>query len=307
MRMSLPKGRPAVTDAVFGCTCATRPDTHPDLAALLVYADGKGTRTATWHTARLAEVDTTALDLAACVVANEAVAWRTIGTPAVHISWAHAVNGALKLSSDDAELFRVYVEHAFGLPDAPREGRHRRGWLAEFVFYLIAEEVGSRYGRTLVHREGPDWHPTKPGRDSLIIWKRDEELEFRLWEIKHNVGSAPVSSSVSEATAQLRDSALSYLAQATSIAAAAGAPPGNEALQKIYGELTRLWASGSPRSGIGISVATTDSKVPQRCFSRVAPLFPKLQSSAQIEGLVSGIGNFAEFADNVRDRVWTPL
>ncbi|MGE2833884.1 hypothetical protein [Mycobacterium sp. SMC-4] len=221
--------------------------------------------------------------------------------------WTLAVNGGQKLLSADAEVFRVYIDHGFGLPDAPREGKHRRGWLAEFIFYLIAEEVGSSYGRTLVHAEGPDWHATKPGRDSLIFWRNNQELEFRLWEVKHNVGSAPISSSVGEAASQLRDSALSYLAQATSIAAAPGAVGGDEELRRLYGELPRLWATGSPKSGIGITVATLDSKVPTKCFSRVAQLFPRLQSPAQIEGLVSGIGNFSDFADDVRDRVWTPL
>lgn len=295
-----------MTGVEFGCTCSTKSASHPNLTELLTYEDGKGTRSAKWHTARLSEIDATSLDLAACVVTNEAIAWRTVGTPAVHTGWTQAVNSLSKLTPDDAILFEVYVDHAFGLPSAPREGRHRRGWLAEFIFYLIAEEVGSRSGRSLVHTEGPDWHATKPGRDSLIIWKRDQELEFRLWEIKNNVGVSPVSSSVSEATIQLRDSALSYLAQATAIAAAAGAETGDNEVRKLYGELPRLWASGSPQSGIGISVATTNAKVPTRCFSRVATSFPKLKP-IQIEGLISGIGNFKEFADNVRDRAWTPL
>lgn len=296
-----------MSEAQFGCTCSSKPEDHHDLAELLAYADGKGARTARWRTARLAQENAAALDLAACVVANAAVSWRTAGTPSVLEKWVLAVSGGQKLSSGDAEIFKVYVDHAFGLPDAPREAKHRRGWLAEFIFYLIAEEVGSTYGRTLVHAEGPEWHATKPGRDSLVIWRNNEELEFRLWESKHNVGSAPISSSVSEAASQLRDSALSYLAQATSIAAAPGAVNGDEDLKRIYGELPRLWATGSPKSGIGITVATLDSKVPARCFSRVAQSFPRLQSAAQIEGLISGIGNFEDFTDDVRDRVWTPL
>lgn len=294
-------------EAQRGCTCGAEPDDHLSLAELLTYADGKGTRTAQWRTARLAQDSAAALDLAACVVANGAIAWRTVGTPSVHENWMLAVNGGHKLPPDEAEIFKVYVDHAFGLPSAHREGRHRRGWLAEFIFYLIAEEVGSECGRTLVHADGPDWHATKPGRDSLVVWKRDDELEFRLWEIKHNVGGAPISSSVGEATTQLRDSALSYLAQATGIARAQGAELGDEGVKKFYGELTRMWATGSPKSGIGISVATLESKIPKKCFSRVAQSFPRLHSAAQIEGLISGIGDFGEFADDVRDRVWMPL
>ncbi|WP_158167566.1 hypothetical protein [Mycolicibacterium smegmatis] len=296
-----------MSQAQFGCTCSSKPKDHPDLAELLAYADGKGTRTARWRTARLAQGNADALDLAACVVANAAISWRTVGAPSMRESWTLAVNEGRKLSSADAEIFKVYIDHAFGLPEAPREGKHRRGWLAEFIFYLIAEEAGSVYGRTLVHAEGPDWHATKPGRDSLVFWRSNEGLEFRLWEVKHNVGSAPISTSVGEATTQLRDSALSYLAQATSIAAAPGAATGDEDLKRLYGELPRLWATGSPKSGIGITVATLDSKIPTRCFSRVAQSFPRLQSPAQIEGLISGIGNFSDFADDVRDRVWTTL
>lgn len=294
------------TGVLFGCTCTTKPDIHLELAELFTYAEGSGTRTAEWQTARLAAVDTASLELAACAIANAAVAWRCVGTPAVHNSWVQAVTAGAKLSSEETELFRAYVEHAFGLPDAPRDGKHRRGWLAEFLFYLLAERVGSQAGRSLVRVEGPDWHPTKPGPDSLAIWKKNDELEFRLWEIKQNVGSGPVSNSVGEATAQLKESALKYLAQATSIARA-GSAALSEDVQRLYGELALLWVRGSRQSGIGISVTTTDSKVPKRCFSRVAKSFPKLLSASQIEGLVSGIGDFTEFADNVRDRVWMPL
>ena len=245
-----------------------------------------------------------ALETSACIIADAAVASRSVGTPYVYEAWSRAVASRTPLDHEDAELVSTYINHAFGLPLEPRDERHRRGWLAEFIFWSLAERIGTTRDRTLVHVEGPDWHATKPGRDSLVLWERsDGVIEFRLWESKQSVGSAPVSASVSDATVQLRDSALSYLAQATSIAAAAGAQYG-EKVREIYGELARLWAAGSPQSGIGISVATAESKVPVRCFSTVSKSFPRLTSPSQIEGLVAGIADYVVFADDVRDRVW---
>lgn len=292
---------------VSGCTCALAGGPHPALPDLLSYSPGRGTRTATWKTARLSATQASDLDTAACIVADLAVAARSVGTAYVYNSWSNAIATRTKLPPDDAELIGTYIDHAFGLPHKSRDERHRRGWLAEFLFSLLAERIGTRTDRNLLHVEGPDWHATKPGRDSLVIWERsDGVVEFRLWESKQSVGSTPVSSSVTEATTQLRTSALSYLAQATSIAAAAGAQSGPK-VRAIYADLARLWAVGSPQAGIGISVTTTEAKIPGRCFSRVSRSFPRLSSPSQIEGLVAGVADFAVFADVVRDRVWTPL
>ncbi len=180
--------------------------------------------------------------------------------------------------------------------------------VAELILYAVAERVGANAERSLLHIEGPDWRATKPGRDSLTVWvRRDGTTEFRLCESKQHTGTAaPVSSSVSQASSQLKRQAMRYLAQATSVAAAAGEESG-PAVRELYADMPKLWITNSPRAGIGISVTTTDTQVPTRCFSRVYKAFPQLSQREQIEGLVAGVANFATFTDMVRDRVWMPL
>ncbi len=289
------------------CTCHLRGGMHSALVDLLSFAP-QSSRTCAWSTAKLPATHVTATDVAACLVVDAALRWRLVSAPKILQSWADAVNGGYKLTGADLETVEAFVDDAFGLPLKPRNEEHRRGWLAEFLLYSLAERVGTTSKRRLLHVEGPDWHATKPGRDSITVWERDDgTTEFRLWESKQHTGAgSPVSNSVSQATSQLKMHAMRYLAQATSVAAAAGAESGL-AVREMYADLPRLWVTHSPRGGIGISVTTADSQVPIRCFSRVHKSFPHLTQASQIEGLVAGIADFAAFTDVVRDRVWTPL
>lgn len=293
--------------AAAGCTCALRGGGHPDLVDLLTFSRGAGTRTATWKSAHLQRSDPANTDIAACIVASSAVDWRCVGARALFERWSDAINARAKLDPGDVLAFEAHIEHVFGTPSKARDAVHRRGWLAEFVFYMLAEKIGEAPGRSLLAVDGPDWHATKPGPDSLVLWRQSTgEVEFRLWELKHTVGGTPVSTAVTDATSQLKTNAMKYLAQLTSIAARGSRHLPND-VRAVYGDLVELWSSGSDASGIGISVTTDDVSVPTRCFSRVAKSFPALTSMSQVEGAVVGIADFAAFANTVRDRVWMPL
>jgi hypothetical protein len=249
------------------------------------------------------------LSIAACLVADAAVRWRCKGADSIYTLWRDAIGAGVSLVGAELEMVSPFLDHAFGLPSKPRDEVHRRGWLAEFLWFSLAGHVGTTASRSLVRIEGPDWHATKPGRDGLAIWRTtDGDLEFRLWEMKQYTGSRSngVGAAVGAATSQLKESALEYLAEATSIAAAAGAESGEE-VRQLYGNLVGLWVGGSPKAGVGISVATSEAQVPKSCFSRVQSAFPRLSSPGQIEGLIAAFADFPAFADDVRNRVWTPL
>jgi len=289
------------------CTCHLSGAFHSTLESLLNFTPGSGGGSCGWTLAQLKPSERLAIDSAQCLIADFAVQWRFAGASQSYEKWKNATNERVKLIGNDRKVVTPFLDHAFGLPEKPRLDIHRRGWLAEFVWFLLAEHVGTSGGRVLRRIEGPDWHATKPGRDGLIIWETASgTLEFRLWESKQYTGAGSISGSVSGATKQLKDHAPEYLAEATAIAAAAGQASDAD-VRQLCGELVSLWVNNSPKSGIGISVTTSHQNSPNTCFSRVHASFPGLSLSGQIEGLVSAIANYKDFTDEVRDRVWISL
>lgn len=289
------------------CTCYLAGDSHPALESMLAFMPGSGGGACSWTLAQLKPTQVEELDSAACLIADFAVEWRCKGTTHTYEIWRDATNSGVKLIGVDREVVTPYLDQVFGLPEKPRLDIHRRGWLAELIWYLLAEHIGSPSGRVLRRIEGPDWHPTKPGGDGLVIWETSPgNLEFRLWESKQYTGAGTVSGSISDATKQIRNNALQYLAQATAIGAANG-PVSEADVRQLYGELVSLWIAKSPKAGIGISVTTSHANAPRRAFSRVQTTFPDLSLPGQLEGLISTVGNFQDFADDVRNRVWNAL
>ena len=291
------------------CTCHLSRAHHPPLESLLSFIPGAGGGTCKWTLAQLDPAELAKLDTAACLITDSAIQWRCKGAVLSYELWRDATNGLQKLGANDRDVVIPFIDHAFGLPEKPRLEIHRRGWIAEFIWYLLAEHVGVGVsaGRVLRHLEGPDWHATKPGRDGLAIWETGSgTLEFRLWESKQYGGTGSISASVSGATQQLKDNAREYLAQATSIAAAAG-PASDADVRLLCGQLVSLWVANSLKAGIGISVMTSHQIPPSRAFSRVQASFPNLSHPGQLEGHISTIGNFPNFADSIRDRAWICL
>lgn len=206
------------------------------------------------------------------------------------------------LASREREKFVACVRSGFGVPEQPKAADHVQGHVAEWVWYLLAEETGND-GRTLRALEPPSPHPTSPGGDGLGIYALDDEtVVFRLWEIKKHVGSGSPSRAISVAYEQLKVHGTEYLAQ---YAGPGTKQPGE--IGRVYGELVELWVDADPRAGVGVAVAVSEAAAPRRCFSRMHHRFPRLDQPGQLEGLVAGIGDFAVFADRVKGIVWSAL
>lgn len=196
-----------------------------------------------------------------------------------------------------------FLRTVFGVPGSPQPTTHVCGWVAEFLWYRLTEELGDQPERKLRRLEGPGFHATEPGGDGLAVWERgrDGVLTFCLWEIKNHVGNSALTGTIGGAYKQLDGRATEYLAKLTSVAAAAEDGPEMGAL---YADLVNLWVDDSDRAGAGVAIGTHSRLAPQRCFTTMQRYFPGKQNPSQLEGLIAAVANFDTFAKDVQERIW---
>jgi len=72
---------------------------------------------------------------------------------------------------------------------------------------------------------------------------------------------------------------------------------------------TELWLDGSDRAGVGVSVGTSAEHAPSRpqAFGSLATAFPHFTGPGQRESIIVAIPDFPEFAQRVREIVWSGL
>ena len=132
----------------------------------------------------------------------------------------------------------------------------------------------------------------------------DEVLTFCLWEIKSYTGARTVSGTLRKAYGQLSERGMEYLAKLTGIEAAAREDP---RMDDLYANLLDLWASESDRRAAGVAVAAGSEFASASSFATMAKHLPGFTHDWQLEGLIAAIGDFREFALDVRERVWSGL
>ncbi len=202
---------------------------------------------------------------------------------------------------EESRRLTPFIQPAFGLPSKPRPAEHIQGLVAEYIWYILAQE-NLPADLKLRRIEGPGFSVTTPGGDGLVVYQRkDATLIFRLWEIKQHDSEGPVSRTVGRAYSQLSENAEFYLAQLTTLA-------DNYApdLAQLYAGLSDLWLERDPRAGVGVAVSTSETYLPKTCFGTMHKRFPDLPVD-QLAGLVVGLGSFPMFAAAVRDQIWTAL
>jgi hypothetical protein len=203
-------------------------------------------------------------------------------------------------------MVEAFVEPSMGLPtDAtPRPPDHVQAAVAEYIWYLAARDWTDQH-RAVRYIEKPSLFATEAGGDGLIVYRlaADGTLIFRLWEVKKYTGRGSISHVVTHACTQLAARGKSYFAKYASL----GEQLADDELVTLYGELGERWITWDATAGAGIAVATSEAKVPSKAFSQMHRHLPRLSSGDQLEGLVSGIGDFAAFAAQVRTFLWTGL
>jgi hypothetical protein len=234
-------------------------------------------------------------------VADTAVKWQCRGAGQHYTSWSQVVAQNSQLSADESRRLAPFIKPAFGLPGDPLPADHLQGHVAEYLWYILAQE-NLPADLTLRVIEGPSFSVTTPGGDGLAVYQRDDSvLVFRLWEVKKHASTVHISRTVSRAYKQLNDNADVYLAQLTTLADSY-APD----VAELYAALSDLWLDRDERAGAGVAVSTSDDHLPRSCFGTMHTNFPDL-SVEQMAGLVVALGDFPAFVRSVRDRIWSAL
>jgi hypothetical protein len=254
-----------------------------------------------WLRGRLATPSSQTRQVAANIVADTAMRWQCRGAAQHYAAWAAAVELGATLPADARRKVAPFVRPAFGLPNDPPSADHLQGQVAEYVWYILAQETVPD-GLVLRSIEGPSFLVTTPGGDGLAVYQRDDSvLIFRLWEVKKHDSTGGVSRTVSRALQQLDVRAEEYLAQLTTLADSY-----DPDVATLYAALSDLWLDRDPRAGAGVAVSTSDRYLPRSCFGGMHKRFPDLAVD-QLDGLVVALGDFPDFAAQVRDRVWSAL
>lgn len=270
------------------------------LAELVDLKPGTQRGLCVWQTGRLPG-DASPNAQAAGFVAEQAMRERCKGAPANFELWRASAFDERELTDREREKVEPFIRTGFGLPAHPLPDDHLQGYVAEFVWFLLMRDSTSD-GRELGLITGPGFHVTGPGGDGLVVYRQADTPIFRLWEIKKHHSKSHVSSTVARACKQLNTKATEYLAQLTALA-----EQQSDDVAVLLAQLVDLWVDGDARAGAGVAVSTSSSSHPTRCFGNMSRQFPRLTEPGQLEGLVVGLDDLPEFAERVRDTVWSAL
>lgn len=250
-------------------------------------------------------------EYAAQLLADDAMRIRCGDSPLLE-TWRNCRDGGDPAIGSRKRALEAYVGIGFKLPGQTVNVDHVQGHVAELVWNRVMQErTVCRDGRRLVRSHPVKADPLEPGGDGLVIYSRacgkegNEELVFRLWEIKKHDATSQVSATIRRASKQLRNRGHEYLAKL--------AGPETVAEEGLIGDLyanaVELWFDRSPRSGVGVSVGTSSNQVPDgpNSFRSIQKAFPDHSEPGQREGLVVAIPDFPAFADRVKEIMWSGL
>lgn len=241
------------------------------------------------------------LDAGSWLVAAETMALRCNQATHLFRLWEAAAKGEPLPNGADLQTLVPFVEPSFGLPPEGTAPDHTQGHVAEVVWRMLAKE--QEYGdRELVYLARPDPDVHGPGADGFAIYRRGDDFIYRLWEIKKREGTGSVSQTISTAYSQLTDNAERYLAKLT-----AASDVVDDDLADVFAELVPHWKSAHTSAGAGVAVAANAAGLPNTAFSTMHERFPALAPNDCLEGCLIGIGDFAQFALEVRRLLWSGL
>jgi hypothetical protein len=248
----------------------------------------------------------TSREVVAQMLADDSMSIACGEASAVLTDWRVRRDGGPPLEGSRRQAVATYLGIAFGSPDSPPNVDHVQGHIAELLWNrLMRERTACRDGRQLVRLHSVKVDPLEPGGDGLVIYRSDDVLVFRLWEIKKHHAKGYVSATINRASAQLVDRGAEYLAKL----AAPATSTENEELGSFYDNIVELWFDRSDRGGVGVSIGTSDLHAPKRstAFRSLRTKFPEFTSPSQTEGIVVALPDFPGFAGRVRDIVWSGL
>jgi hypothetical protein len=179
---------------------------------------------------------------------------------------------------------------------------HLQGTVAEQLWHFVQE--GRRDIDGTIRIEPPSFKVTDQGGDGLTIRRRaDLSLSFVLWEIKKRTGSGSLAATANRAGKQLKLKALEYLARYTCTTEQLH----DAQLESLYAHLVEYWEARSDVAAAGVAVSGDAKSVSKRCFASLPKNLSDFSSNNRLTGQITAVGDFAAFARDVRDIVWTGL
>lgn len=253
------------------------------------------------------QLDPSGRERAAQILADDAMAIRCGRTPMLD-RWRARRDGGPPATGSARQALATYAGIGFGLPVDPASPDHLQGLVAELLWNrLIWERRACTQNRRLVHAHSVKPDPLEPGGDGLVIYDTGDgtTLLFRLWEIKKHLAQAPYSATIGRASAQLLSRGTEYLAKLAGPETVEQSGP----LGDLYREIVELWLDRSERAGTGVSLATATEYGPlgPSAFNALATSFEEFAAPGQLEGIVVSISAYDDFANRVRDIVWSGL
>lgn len=240
-------------------------------------------------------------EILAEILADSIIRLLCRGCPHHYQAWRQCMDSESSLSGASRSFISASIRRGLGLPEEHRSQNHLEGFIAEYLWYFLS--LGAVFCEEVVRIEPPGFAPTDPGGDGLVIHRVSAGyLMFRLWEIKKS-GSALVRDAVNVAYGQLDRKATEYLARYTAI----GQELDDVELAEFYGQLIDLWVDAMPGAAAGVSVATSLDCAFSECFTTFGERFPRFVDPVRLRGMLTAIGDFSAFAENVRNFVWRAL
>lgn len=241
---------------------------------------------------------------AAWLVAEEIMRLRCGPAQSIFANWRAAATNQPLTDGADVSFAEAFVAPTFGLPPVGASLQHAEGHVAEITWrMLIGEEQLA--DRPIVMLALPDSDVTSPGGDGFVVYQdlTQQELIFRLWEIKKRDGAGGVAGSIGNAYAQLEKNATRYLAKITG---QSQSPDTDPDLLALLADLVPAWKRADTCAGAGVAVAANAQGLPTTAFSTMHTRFP-LITAGGVEGCLVGLGSLLEFATDVRRTMWSGL
>jgi hypothetical protein len=275
------------------------------LAALLTVTAHRTTGGCRWRRAACDLNDSDRLEAAAWLVAEEVMKLRCYRADLIFDSWRAAATGRAIPDGGDPSLAEPFVRPSFGLPPDGGALDHAQGYVAEVVWRMLAQQ-DDHDPREVIYLARPDSDVTSPGADGFVVYQlaNQQDLIYRLWEIKKRDGGGGVSATIGRAYEQLDRQADRYLAKLT---AQCEIDAGHEALADLFANLVPTWKRADPPAGAGVAVASDAAGLPTTAFTTMHSHFPRLVAAEGIEGCLIGIGSLTTFALSVRRLLWSGL
>ncbi|WP_059007845.1 hypothetical protein [Streptomyces specialis] len=239
---------------------------------------------------------------AAWIIADEIMLARTNLDTLAYRLWREAALDGEKLADEDRQHVLSYASPVFEANDRTQV----TGYIGEWLWYLSTRDLTPEPGRSVEIIDPPSGTVTDSGPDGLVIHRLEGSalgFVFRLWEVKKLTGTASKpSDTIRGAWKQLNKNGARYLGQM-----AWGGRRLSPDTEQFVSSLVRQWVSAQESSSGGVSLALNAADAPSTAFDRSHEHFTTHTHAGALQGLVVAVEELEDFADDVREYVWSAL